>query len=135
VTPQQVALVQSSFVLMAGEIAPEVRSLFPEDVTERKRKLKAKLETVVANLHRLETILPAMKALAHYVPVGAALFPGAGPGTGFYARRQGRLDGDLWHPVPKDYCAAIFAAAGAKACSISRRSFTAVSVSSIATSA
>lgn len=52
-----------------------------------------------------------------------------GMGVGRVSRRGGfaRDDGD--------YCAAIFDAAGAKACSISRRSFTAVSDSSIATSA
>jgi hypothetical protein len=38
-------------------------------------------------------------------------------------------------PKRKTYCAAILEAAGAKACSISRRSFTAVRLSSIATSA
>jgi|GEM_PF-6306396 len=52
----------------------------------------------------------------------------------------GRLDRDLhrprWgHDVNLNYCAAILDAAGAKSRSISRRSFTAVSVSSIATSA
>ena len=97
-TPQQIELVQSSFrkvVPIAGtaadlfydrlfEIAPEARSLFPNDLSEQKKKLMSMLGTAVTNLHRLDTILPAVKALgqrhkgygvteAHYAPVGAAL--------------------------------------------------------------
>jgi hemoglobin-like flavoprotein len=97
-TPQQITLVQSSFqkvVPIAGtaadlfydrlfEIAPQVRPMFPEDMAEQKVKLMAMLGTAVANLHQLETILPAVKALGerhkgygvtadHYAPVGAAL--------------------------------------------------------------
>lgn len=97
-TPEKIELVQSSFkkvVPIAGtaadlfydrlfEIAPEVRRLFPQDMKDQKSKLMAMLGTAVANLHKLETILPAIKALgdrhkgygvtsAHYAPVGAAL--------------------------------------------------------------
>lgn len=97
-TPQQIELVQTSFkkvVPIAGtaadlfygrlfEIAPEVRPMFPEDMREQKTKLMAMLGTAVTNLHKLETILPAVKALGerhkgygvtetHYAPVGAAL--------------------------------------------------------------
>ena len=97
-TPQQIELVQTSFkkvVPIAGtaadlfygrlfEIAPEVRPMFPEDMREQKTKLMAMLGTAVTNLHKLEAILPAVKALgerhkgygvtaAHYAPVGAAL--------------------------------------------------------------
>lgn len=97
-TPQQIDLVQTSFkkvVPIAGtaadlfygrlfEIAPEVRSMFPEDMKEQKIKLMSMLGTAVTNLHKLDTILPAVKALgerhkgygvtaAHYAPVGAAL--------------------------------------------------------------
>ena len=97
-TPQQIDLVQSSFkkvVPIAGtaadlfydrlfEIAPEVRSMFPQDLSEQKKKLMTMLGTAVSNLHKLETILPAVKDLgsrhkgygvtaAHYAPVGAAL--------------------------------------------------------------
>src|SRR5260370_21148850 len=78
VTPQQIELVQTSFqkvVPIAGtaadlfynrlfEIAPEVRSLFPDDLSEQKKKLMAMLGTAVTNLHQLETILPAVKHLA-----------------------------------------------------------------------
>jgi len=97
-TPQQIELVQTSFkkvVPIAGtaadlfynrlfEIAPETRSLFPDDLKDQKVKLMAMLGTAVTNLHKLDTILPAVKALgerhkgygvtaAHYAPVGAAL--------------------------------------------------------------
>ena len=97
-TPQQVALVQTSFkkvVPIAAtaadlfynrlfEIAPDTRALFPKDLTEQKGKLMSMLGTAVTNLHKLDTILPAVKDLgqrhkgygvtaAHYAPVGAAL--------------------------------------------------------------
>jgi hemoglobin-like flavoprotein len=97
-TPQQISLVQTSFqkvVPIAGtaadlfydrlfETAPQVRTLFPNDLSEQKKKLMAMLGTAVANLHKLETILPAVQALGQrhrgygvtaeqYAPVGAAL--------------------------------------------------------------
>ena len=97
-TPQQIALVQTSFakvVPIAGtaadlfygrlfEIAPDVRRMFPQDLAEQKKKLMAMLATAVTNLHRLDTVLPAVKALGlrhkgygvtaeQYTPVGAAL--------------------------------------------------------------
>ena len=97
-TPQQIELVQTSFkkvVPIAGtaadlfydrlfETAPEVRALFPDDMKEQKVKLMAMLGTAVSSLHKLDEILPAVKALgerhkgygvtaAHYAPVGAAL--------------------------------------------------------------
>ena len=97
-TPQQIDLVQSSFkkvVPIAGtaadlfydrlfETAPEVRSMFPQDMKEQKAKLMGMLGTAVSHLHKLDEILPAVKALgerhkgygvtaAHYAPVGAAL--------------------------------------------------------------
>jgi hemoglobin-like flavoprotein len=97
-TPLQIELVQTSFqkvVPIAGtaadlfydrlfEIAPAVRPMFPQDLKEQKVKLMAMLGTAVTNLHRLDEILPAVKALgqrhkgygvsdAHYAPVGAAL--------------------------------------------------------------
>ncbi|TAJ87884.1 MAG: hemin receptor [Reyranella sp.] len=97
-TPQQIELVQTSFkkvVPIAGtaadlfydrlfETAPEVRALFPQDMKEQKVKLMAMLGTAVSSLHKLDEILPAVKALgerhkgygvtaAHYAPVGAAL--------------------------------------------------------------
>ena len=58
--------------------------MFPQDMKEQKVKLMAMLGTAVTNLHKLDTILSAVKALgqrhkgygvtaAHYAPVGAAL--------------------------------------------------------------
>jgi hemoglobin-like flavoprotein len=97
-TPEQVKLVQDSFakvVPIAGTaadlfydrlftIAPEVRSLFPSDLTEQKKKLMQMLATAVTNLHQVEKIIPAVEDLGrrhvaygvtdnHYEPVGAAL--------------------------------------------------------------
>jgi len=97
-TPSDVQLVQESFKSVAPisaqaadlfygrlfEIAPEVRPLFPQDLTEQKKKLMGMLATVVTNLHQVEKILPAAQDLgrrhagycvkaAHYKPVGEAL--------------------------------------------------------------
>lgn len=97
-TPQQIELVQTSFqkvVPIAGtaadlfydrlfETAPATRALFPQDLAEQKKKLMAMLATAVTNLHKLDAILPAVKALGQrhkgygvtadlYAPVGAAL--------------------------------------------------------------
>lgn len=97
-TPGQVDLVQQSFSKVAPiseqaaqlfygrlfEIAPEVKPMFPGDMTEQRKKLMATLAVVVGGLTKLETILPAASALAkkhvgygvtaaHYTPVGAAL--------------------------------------------------------------
>ena len=97
-TPEQIKLVQQSFarvapiseaaaVLFYGrlfEIAPTVKSMFPADMTEQRRKLMAMLAAVVSGLGNLPSILPAASALArrhvsygaraeHYPVVGAAL--------------------------------------------------------------
>ncbi|MEC9431962.1 MAG: globin family protein [Pseudomonadota bacterium] len=97
-TPEKVALVQTSFKKVAPiadtaadifyarlfEIAPDVRSLFPEQMGDQKKKLMQMLGAAVANLHQVETILPAVQDLgrrhvaygvtdAHYDTVGAAL--------------------------------------------------------------
>jgi hemoglobin-like flavoprotein len=97
-TPQQVALVQDSFAKVIPiseqasvlfydrlfEIAPPVRGMFPEDMTEQRRKLMIMLAAVVKGLGNLESILPVASALAkrhvgygakaeHYPVVGAAL--------------------------------------------------------------
>ncbi len=97
-TPQQVSLVQNSFekvVPIAATaadlfydrlftIAPEVRSLFPEDMAAQKQNLMQMLTTAVTNLHQIEKIIPAVEDLgrrhvaygvkdSHYEPVGAAL--------------------------------------------------------------
>jgi hemoglobin-like flavoprotein len=97
-TPDQVKLVQQSFAKVAPiadqaavmfydrlfEIAPAVKSLFPADMSEQRRKLMATLTIVVNGLSNLEQILPAVAALAtrhvaygakaeHYPVVGSAL--------------------------------------------------------------
>ena len=66
------------------EIAPQVKPMFPDDMTEQRRKLMMMLAAVVNGLGNLESILPAASALAkrhagygataeHYPVVGAAL--------------------------------------------------------------
>jgi hemoglobin-like flavoprotein len=97
-TPDQVKLVQDSFAKIAPisqkaaelfygrlfEIAPQVRAMFPDDMTEQRKKLMATLAIVVQGLNNLDAILPAASALAkrhvsygaepaHYPVVGQAL--------------------------------------------------------------
>jgi hemoglobin-like flavoprotein len=97
-TPGQVKLVQESFAKVVPiseaaavlfydrlfEIAPQVKAMFPPDMTGQRRKLMATLAVVVNGLSNLESILPAASALAkrhvsygakpeHYPVVGAAL--------------------------------------------------------------
>jgi hemoglobin-like flavoprotein len=97
-TPEQIKLVQTSFskvkpisdraaVLFYDrlfEIAPQVKALFPTDMTEQRRKLMSTLAIVVSGLSDLPSILPAASALAtrhvaygakpeHYPVVGQAL--------------------------------------------------------------
>jgi nitric oxide dioxygenase len=96
--PTQIKLVQDSFakvapiseqaaVLFYGrlfEVAPSVRAMFPDDMTEQRKKLMATLAVVVNGLSNLEAVLPAASALAkrhvnygakpeHYPVVGGAL--------------------------------------------------------------
>ncbi len=77
-TPQEIDFVQQIFkkiVPIAGtaadlfygrlfEIAPDVRPMFPEDMKEQRTELMNMLGTAVTNLHKLDTILPPVKALA-----------------------------------------------------------------------
>lgn len=97
-TPVQIQLVQDSFkkivpaAATAADLfydqlfitAPQLRSLFPQDLSEQKKKLVQMLATAVANLHQTEKIFPAVQALgrrhagygvtdSHYDIVGAAL--------------------------------------------------------------
>ena len=97
-TTEQIKLVQDSWNIVAKdaegtgklfysrlfEIAPEVRPLFPEDVTEQSKKLTMMLNYVVVKLHKLGDIINEVKSLAirhvkygakpeHYPVVGAAL--------------------------------------------------------------
>ncbi len=96
--PTQVKLVQESFAKVAPiseaaavlfydrlfETAPQVRAMFPADMTEQRKKLMAMLAVVVSGLANLDSILPAASALAkrhiaygakaeHYPVVGSAL--------------------------------------------------------------
>jgi len=97
-TPSQIKLVRTSFAqvvpiattaadLFYGrlfEIAPQLRPMFPQDLTEQKKKLMAMLGTVVAGLGNLDMLLRTVRALGrqhagygvkhyHYAPVGSAL--------------------------------------------------------------
>ncbi|MGQ0583117.1 MAG: globin family protein [Reyranella sp.] len=117
-TPHQIKLVQTSFAQVAPiaataadlfygrlfEIAPEVRAMFPDDLSGQKKKLMAMLGTAVAGLSRLDTLLPAVRALGQrhvgygvraeqYVPVGTALLwtLEKGLGDGFTAETR-----DAW---------------------------------------
>lgn len=106
-TPEQIALVQSSFAKVAPiadtaaalfygrlfEVAPEVRPLFKSDLTVQGGKLMKMLGTVVNGLNDLGALLPAVRSLAerhtgygvrpeHYAPVGAALLWTLGQGLG-----------------------------------------------------
>ncbi|WP_316162125.1 globin family protein [Bradyrhizobium sp. SZCCHNRI20481] len=97
-TPSQIELVQDSFAKVAPisdqaagifydrlfEVAPQVRAMFPDDLTEQRKKLMATLAVVVNGLANLPAILPAASALAkrhvdygakpeHYPVVGSAL--------------------------------------------------------------
>jgi hemoglobin-like flavoprotein len=96
--PTQIKLVQDSFSKVAPiseaaavifydrlfEVAPSVRTMFPDDMTEQRKKLMGTLAVVVNGLSNLEAILPAASALAkrhvnygakaeHYPVVGGAL--------------------------------------------------------------
>ena len=94
------------------EVAPQVRSLFPDDLSEQKKKLMGMLAVVVNGLDKLDTILPAASALAkrhvgygaapeHYPVVGGALLwtLEKGLGEGVDTRTRRRLDRRLRHAV------------------------------------
>ena len=97
-TPEQIKLVQQSFTKLAPisdqaavmfydrlfEVAPAVKSMFPADMTEQRKKLMGTLAVVVNGLGNLGAVLPAASALAkrhvnygakpeHYPVVGGAL--------------------------------------------------------------
>jgi hemoglobin-like flavoprotein len=110
VTPDQVKLVQDSFSKVAPiadtaaeifytrlfEVAPQVRAMFPDDMTEQRKKLMATLAIVVNGLANLDAILPAASALAkRHVDYGAepAHYPVVGE-TLLYTLEKGL--GDAW---------------------------------------
>src|SRR5882672_9510862 len=97
-TPDQITLVQQSFGKVAPiadqaavlfydrlfELAPQLKPLFPVDMTEQRKKLMMTLATVIGSLNDLPAVLPAASALAkrhvaygakaeHYAIVGGAL--------------------------------------------------------------
>lgn len=106
-TPDKIALVQGSFKKVAPisdaaadifydrlfEIAPQVRGLFPDDMSEQKKKLMQMLAIAVNGLTKLDEILPAVQDLGrrhngydvtpeHYDFVGSALIYTLGKGLG-----------------------------------------------------
>ena len=76
-TPDQIVLVQRSFAQAAPmadtiaemfyvrlfAMAPELRGMFPPDMSGQKKKLMAMLATVVVDLGRLNTLVPAVRSL------------------------------------------------------------------------
>jgi nitric oxide dioxygenase len=99
-TPEQIQLVQTSFAALTGpghELslverfydqlftdAPEARALFPDDLTEQRKKLAEALAMVVRSVTEPELLVPRLRRLGarhvgygatadHYPVVGAAL--------------------------------------------------------------
>lgn len=106
-TPEQIDIVQSTFKKVvpiadtAGdifyarlfEIAPDTRALFPEVMTDQKKKLMQMIGVAVNGLRDLDAIVPAVQELgarhngynvtdAHYDSVAEALIYTLGKGLG-----------------------------------------------------
>ena len=75
------------------ELDPSLRSLFPDDMTEQKKKLMTMIGVAVGGLNNLEAIVPAVEEMGrrhvgynvkdeHYDTVGAALIWTLGQGLG-----------------------------------------------------
>jgi hemoglobin-like flavoprotein len=111
-TPDQVKLVQQSFAKVAPiseqaavifydrlfAVAPQVKAMFPDDMTEQRNKLMATLAVVVNGLSDLDSVLPAASALAkRHVAYGAkpAHYPIVG-GALLWTLEQGL--GEAWTP-------------------------------------
>ncbi len=88
--PSQIKLVQDSFAKVAPiadqaavmfydrlfAVAPQVKAMFPADMTEQRKKLMVMLAAVVNGLGNLETVLPAASALARrHVNYGRSTIP------------------------------------------------------------
>lgn len=97
-TPEQITMVQESFTKVEPiadkaadifydrlfETTPEVRKMFPADMTAQKESLMQTITVAVNNLHQVETIVDTVKELGakhvgygvkneHYDSVGSAL--------------------------------------------------------------
>lgn len=98
ITPDQIQLVRASFAKVLPikakaaaifydrlfQVAPQVRAMFPDDVTVQGAKLMSAIGFVVAGLERLESIIPQVQELGrkhvgygvqeeHYAMVGDCL--------------------------------------------------------------
>jgi len=115
-TPEKIKLVKDSFAKVAPiadtaadifydrlfETTPEVRSLFPTDMSDQKSKLMKALTVAVNGLDKLDTIVPVLKGMGekhvgygvkneHYDSVGASLL---------FTLEKGL--GDDWNPELAD---------------------------------
>ena len=106
-TPEQIALVQDSFKSVVPiadtaadifygrlfEVAPQLRPMFPQDMSEQKKKLMQMIVVAVNSLHQIETIVEPVQDLGrrhvgygvkdeHYEIVGGALLWTLGQGLG-----------------------------------------------------
>ena len=106
-TPEQIKMVQDSFKSVVPiadvaadifydrlfEVAPQLRPMFPQDMSGQKKKLMQMIGTAVNNLHHVETIVGAVQDLGrrhvgygvkdeHYDIVGGALLFTLGKGLG-----------------------------------------------------
>ncbi len=127
ITPEQIKLVQESFAKIATivdqagimfynrlfELAPQLKTMFPAEMTEQRRKLVATLALAVNGLADLQSVLPAAAALAkrhiaygvkpeHYPIVGSALL---------WTLEKGL--GDAWTAETAEAWAAAYAALSA----------------------
>ncbi|MFH1496737.1 MAG: globin family protein [Verrucomicrobiota bacterium] len=122
VTPRQIELVQTTWEkvvpiadtaadLFYGQlftIAPQVKPMFPEDMTEQKKKLMAMITVAVRGLKNVEALVPALHKLGaghvgygvkdeHYAIVGSALL---------WTLEKGL--GDAWTDEVKDAWIAVY---------------------------
>lgn len=106
-TPEQIALVKSSFALVTPIVddavadfyqrlfdrAPHLRGMFPQDLSGQRKKLAAVLGVAVGSLQRIDTLLPTLRELGakhagygvkieHYPIVGGALLETLEAGLG-----------------------------------------------------
>lgn len=97
-TPRQIELVQASFDSVKANadaaadlfydrlfsVTPELRAMFPADMTEQKKKLMDMLQVAIDNLHRVDVVMPDIKEMgrrhkdygvdvSQYALVGGAL--------------------------------------------------------------